>query len=122
MIASTLLTVCRVPPATRARVLAWYEQRIVALGGPVEAAFAREKDLSAIKPLLFVTRVRDLLVEANKRALHECPFWLTPDPNFHGIQNDRHRWNLNVETGGLVQLRKTEGRWTYGGGGVIRAS
>ena len=121
MIPSTLMTVCRVPPATRARVLAWYEQRIVALGGPVEKAFERANhDLSAIGPLVFVTRVRELLVEANKRALHECPFWLTPDANFHGYQNDRQRWNLNVETGGLIQLRKTEGSWTYGGGGVIR--
>jgi len=118
MIPSALMTVCRVPVATRARVLAWYEKRIALLGGPAEKAY--QGDLSAIKPLVFLTRVRDLLVETNKRALRECPFWLSPDPGFHGIQSDRHRFNLNVETGGLIQLRKTEGSWTYGGGGVIR--
>jgi hypothetical protein len=121
MIPSTLMPVCRVPVATRARVLAWYNRRIVLLGGPVEEAFERaNRDISAIRPLVFVTRVRDLLAEANRRAVDECPYWLTPDAKFHGFQNDRHRWNLNVETGGLVQLRKTEGHWTYGGGGVIR--
>jgi hypothetical protein len=118
MIPSTLMTLCRVPVETRTRVLAWYERRIALLGGPAEKAY--KGDLSAIKPLVFLTRVRDLLVEANKRAVRECPFWLTPEQGFHGIQNDRNRWNLNVETGGLIQLRKTEGRWTYGGGGVIR--
>jgi hypothetical protein len=118
MIPSALMTVCRVPVATRLRVLAWYERRIALLGGPVEKAY--KGDFNAIKPLLFVTRVRDLLVEANKRAATECPIWMTPDPQFQGTQSDRNRWNLNVETGGLIQLRKTEGRWTYGGGGVIR--
>lgn len=120
MLPSTLMTVCQVPVATRIRVLAWYERRIALLGGPVEVAFQQSKSLSAIKPLVFVTRVRDLLAEANKRAPKECPFWLTPREDFHGIQNDRHRFNLNVETGGLLQVRKTEGTWTYGGGGVIR--
>lgn len=119
MIPSALQTVCKVPRETRLRAIAWYDRRIKLLGGPIETAY--KGDLSAVSDLLFVTRVRTLLVEADKRALKECPFWLTPDVNFQGIQSDRHRTTLNLETGGLVQLRRTEGRWTYGGGGVIRA-
>jgi hypothetical protein len=119
MIPSALQTVCKVPPEIRTRAIAWYERRIKLLGGPIEKAY--NGDLSAVSDLLFVTRVHMLLVEANRRALKECPFWLTPDPGFHGIQSDRHRFTLNLETGGLVQLRHAEGRWTYGGGGVIRA-
>jgi hypothetical protein len=120
MIPAALQTVCKVPKETRARALVWYDRRIALLGGPVEAAYAKTKDLSPLKPLLFVTRVRMLLVETDRRALTECPFWLDPDRNFQGIQSDRNRFTLNLETGGLIQLRKTEGRWTYGGGGVIR--
>lgn len=120
MVPIALQTVCKTPPATRARALAWYDRRVALLGGGVEAAYAKTKDLSSLKPLLFVTRVRMLLAEAIHRSGKECPFWLEPDAGFHGIQSDRHRFTLSVETGGLVQLRNTEGKWTYGGGGVIR--
>jgi len=121
MMPSALMTVCRVPKATRARALAWYDRRIAALGGPVDEAWKKSKDLSSLKPLLFLSRVRGLLAEADRRAATECPVWLEPDPSFQGIQSDRHRFTLNVETGGLVQLRRSADRWTYGGGGVVRA-
>lgn len=121
MMPSALMSVCRVPLPVRGRVLAWYDRRIAALGGPFEAAWSKSKDLSALKPLLFVTRIRSLLAEASRRAATECPVWMEPDPTFHGLQSDRHRFTLNVETGGLVQLRRSVDRWTYGGGGVIRA-
>ncbi len=120
MMPSALMTVCKVPASTRQRVLAYYDWRIAGFGGPVEIAWERTKDLDAIKPLLFVSRVRGLLVEAMKRAQTECPPWMTPDPKFRGLQSDAEQWSLNVETGGLLQIRRSEGRWTYGGGGVIR--
>lgn len=121
MIPSALMTVCRVPKATRARALAWYDRRIAAIGGPFEVAWEKSKSLSALKPLLFLGRVRALLAEADARAARDCPVWMEPDPGFHGLQSDRHRFTLNLETGGLVQLRHTADRWSYGGGGVIRA-
>jgi hypothetical protein len=120
MMPSALMTVCRVPKSERARALAFYDRRIAELGGPVEAAWARTKDLSAIRPLVFATRVRSLLAEANKRAETECAPWMEEDPAFLGLQSDAHRWSLNVETGGMLQLRKSAGHWTYGGGGVAR--
>lgn len=120
MMPSALTSLCRVPVETRSALLAHYDQRIAALGGPIEVAWSKTKDLSALKPLLFVSRVRALLAEAMKRAPAECPVWVEPDPRFHGLQSDRHRFTLNVETGGLVQFRRSADRWTYGGGGVIR--
>lgn len=121
MMPPALQTVCKVPRDIRLRVLAWYDRRISLLGGPVEEAFKKTQKLSSVTELLFVTRQRMLLVEADRRSVRECPFWLTPDRGFHGIQSDRHRYTFSLETGGLIQLRHTENRWTYGGGGVIRA-
>ncbi len=121
MMPSALMTVCKVPASTRARALAWYDRRILALGGPLEVAWPKSKSVSALRPLIFTTRVRALLAEASKRAATECPVWLEPDPAFRGVQSDVDRSSLNLETGGLLQIRHTQGRWTYGGGGVIRA-
>lgn len=120
MMPSALMTVCRVPKPIRARALAWYDGRIAGLGGPLEVAWSKTHDLSALKPLLFVTRVRALLAEADRRAATECPVWIEPDPAFTGLQSDRGRFTLNLETGGLVQFRHAANRWTYGGGGVVR--
>jgi hypothetical protein len=120
MMPHALLSVCRSTPAARVDLLGVLEARIKELGGPVEAAYAKNKDLSSLKTLLFVSRVRDLLAEAIKRAPTECPFQLEPQEHFRGVQGDDERFSLNIETGGLVQLRRSESRWTYGGGGLGR--
>ena len=120
MMPSALSSVCRVVPRGRTDLLALLEARIRELGGPVEQAWAKTKELSDVKELLFVTRVHDLLAEAIRRAPQECPFWVEPQPRFKGLQSDFGTFALNVETGGMLQLRRTEGRITYGGGGVFR--
>ncbi|MEO7095429.1 MAG: hypothetical protein ABI175_19395 [Polyangiales bacterium] len=120
MMPSALSSVCRVVPRGRSDLLALLDARIKQLGGPVEEAWARTKDLSDVKELLFVTRVRDLLAEATRRAAQECPFWVEPALKFKGLQSDFGTFAINVETGGMLQLRRTEGRVTYGGGGVFR--
>jgi hypothetical protein len=120
MMPSALMTVCKVPRATRASVLAGYDRAIALRGGPIDEAWAKTRSFAAIEPLLFLSRVRALLAEANVRAETECPVWVEPDPGFLGYQSDLGRFTANVETGGLLQIRRSEGRWTYGGGGVIR--
>jgi hypothetical protein len=47
----------------------------------------------------------------------ECPFWVTAEPGFRGLQSDRQRWTLSLETAGNVQLRRTLGRFAFGAGG-----
>jgi hypothetical protein len=42
------------------------------------------------------------------------------EPGFRGLQSDRKRLTLSVETSGNVQLRQTAGEWTIGGGGIGR--
>lgn len=120
MMPAVLQSVCQVHPAVRARMLADLDGQIVAAGGPFSKAWAENPLLAAHKRLLTLTRTRAVLAEADARAKTECPPYLPPDPNFHGIQTDRHRFTLNLETGGVLQLRRMHGRWTYGGGGVGR--
>lgn len=50
----------------------------------------------------------------------ECPFWIRPKPGFHGLQSDRKRLTLSVESGGNVQFRYTQQHLTFGAGGSGR--
>jgi hypothetical protein len=61
-----------------------------------------------------------LLVRSIQSVESSCPFWVKPEVGFDGRQTDTNRWGLNLESGGLLQLRHTAGSWTYGGGGVGR--
>ena len=114
-------SVCASTPEARDAVLAELDQRIVQLGGPVEEAYRRNgNDLDGLSDLLFATRVRALLVEADRRAATECPFWMPPDPSFRGVQTDAERFVLNVEGGGLFLLQSERGKGVLGGGGSGR--
>lgn len=108
MMSPALMSVCSATVAARVAALAALERRIVALGGPVEAAF--QKNGGKLRPLgdlLLVTRVRALLAEAMRRAPTECPFWLRPSPSFRGRETDAYRSTLNLESGGLAVLQGT---------------
>jgi hypothetical protein len=50
----------------------------------------------------------------------ECPFWIQPRPGFQGLQSDRRRLTLSLESGGDVRIRRTRSHWTFGGGGGRR--
>lgn len=121
MMPATLLSVCQVDPAIRVQMLQDLDAQIVAAGGPFEKAWAENPKLSAHKRLLTLTRTRLLLAEAHARAPKECPTYLPVDPAFSGVQTDFRRVSLNLETGGVLQIRRMAGHWTYGGGGVGRA-
>jgi hypothetical protein len=120
LMSPALMSVCRVKPRVRADLLAMLDARIVGLGGPIESAFEKDPELSHHTKLLFETRIRLLLLEAIKRAPLECPFHIKPEPHFRGVQSDAGAFSLNVEWSGLVQARRSEGTWGYGGGAVGR--
>ncbi len=121
MMPATLLSVCQVDPAIRVQMLKDLDAQILAAGGPFATAWAKNPNLSAHKRLLTLTRTRLLLAEAHARAPVECPVHLPVDPAFAGVQTDFRRVSLNLETGGVLQIRRMAGHWTYGGGGVGRA-
>lgn len=113
-------SVCRVGPETRQAALGVLEQRLRRAGTP-EILYERDGERSsAVDRALEVQRQLDALTVASERAALDCPFWVEVDPEFSGRQTNRDKLTLNLETGGILQLRQTEGRWTYGGGGYGR--
>lgn len=122
MMPDALLSVCRSTDEARLRALGDIDQRIDALGGPLEEAYrANNNSLSGLKELQFVTRIRALLEEASRRASSECPLGMDPDPTFKGLQTDAGRWTISVEGGGLFTLQRANpGGYQFGGGGSGR--
>jgi hypothetical protein len=114
-----LASVCRATPEARAWALAGLQKRHAELG-EAKALFQKTAQFSsAVKEAL--TAERELAaLEQTLLRLDECPFWIAARPGFEGLQSDRHRFTLSVESGGDVQLRYTERHWTFGGGGLGR--
>jgi hypothetical protein len=112
---------CRVDPVTRRLLRRWLDDRIVALGGPVEVAYrARGKDLSRVDELLMVSRIRLVLARAEEVAA-DCPFWLEPEQPFRGRQISDERWQLTFGGGGkgivIRQGDRIDG--SFGGAGRV---
>jgi hypothetical protein len=114
-----LPSVCRASPQARTAALSALEAKHTALGdakqlyekrremsGDVARALTAERELKALS----VTLARQ----------DECPFWVKAEPGFHGLQSDRKRVTLSVESGGDVRLRVAHQHVTAGGGGVGR--
>lgn len=116
-----LQSVCRAQPAAWLEARAELERRAREKGDP-RALFARAgRELDGpTKEALFVERQLGALTYAMQRASADCPFFVEPEADFIGRQTDRNRFTLSLETGGMLQIRKTEGDWTFGGGGTAR--
>jgi hypothetical protein len=108
---------CRATPDARAQAL--QELRAAsAAAGDARALFSAAHELNeAAKLALTLERQRRVLELSLARADAECPFWLSPAPGFKGLQSDRRRFTLSLETAGNVQLRYTESRFAFGAGG-----
>ncbi|MDC3957392.1 hypothetical protein KEG38_26280 [Polyangium jinanense] len=121
MMPDALQSLCNTPETARLDALTRQAREVESLGGPVAEAYRKNGGkLSGLSDLLAATRVHDLLTEALKRAPAECPFWITPSPAFRGLQTDAHRFTLNLETDGLFLLRRREGTFLPGAGGLGR--
>ncbi len=115
-----LQSVCRVSQAARDAALA-EATRAAQRAGDARALFARNHDLDdATAHALHAARATLLLQATLDGAPADCPFWVEPEAGFSGRQTDLGRWTLNLETGGVLQVRRTEGSWTYGAGGAGR--
>ena len=114
-----LPSVCRASFAARSAALAALEARHTVLGDP-KLLYARVGELSSdVAAALTAQRERDALAATLARQ-DECPFWVRPERGFHGLQSDRKRFTINVESGGEVQFRHARGHVTFGGGGAGR--
>jgi hypothetical protein len=114
-----LASVCHATPEARAGALAGFDKRRAELGD-AQAAFRRSGELNDQVESALTAERRVLVMRHALERVGECPFWIQPRPGFDGLQSDRGRITLNVESGGNVQFRYTEKRWTFGGGGLGR--
>lgn len=132
MAGRALRSACQVRPGDRTALLEWLDARIIAEGGPPEAAWERAgRDLDAIDDLMTLHRVRILLEHIDEQT-DDCPFWLEVDEDFAGIETDTGRLVITAESLGALQLffgGDTEfaggsggGRLLFGGGLTDRFS
>jgi hypothetical protein len=121
-IRSTMLeSVCQTTVRARERAMEILGDQVLA-AGDAESLF--EADGREVTPRVAHARAMQRRYQALSNAVNDasdkCPFWEVPDPDFEGRQTDRNRFILSLETGGLLQIRNTQGKWTYGGGGAAR--
>jgi hypothetical protein len=114
-----LASVCRATPEARAWALAGLRKHLAQQGDP-QALYAQDRHVSARVQAALSTQRQLLLLEAALARAPECPFWIEPTPGFIGLQSDRKRLTISVESGGNVQFRRMLSHWTFGGGGLGR--
>lgn len=95
-------SVCQVDAGSREHLDAWLEARIREEDGPAAEAFRRDGDIDS--ELLRLERVRALLAHTHQLAESDCPFWLSPDLEFAGVQGDESRFVLLGESMGAGAL------------------
>jgi hypothetical protein len=116
---SLLASVCRASPEARAWALAGL-RKSHREAGDARTLYARDHEVSdEVTHALDIER-QLLALETSLARVGECPFWVPPQQGFQGLQTDRKRVTYSLESGGNVQLRYTEGHWTFGGGGLGR--
>jgi hypothetical protein len=111
---------CRVPPAQRAALRAWVDQRIVEEGGPAEPQFRAGKDKDELAEVIELERTRSLLSELELHVPADCPFWVKPSDDFQGLHSVSNRWLLIAESVGGGSLSFSNGHVEAGGGGAAR--
>lgn len=111
-----LASVCRATPEARAWALAGLRKHHAEVGD-AQKLFEQDGHVSNRVETALTTHRQLLLLEAALARAAECPFWIEPEPGFAGLQSDRKRLTISIESGGNVQFRRTLSHWTFGGGG-----
>lgn len=121
MMPDALQSICRTSEDVHLAALTELDETLDALGGPPEERFKLTGSMKGLDEALYQSRVRSLLMEGMRRGATECPFWITVEPEFKGIQTDAKRFTLSAEGGGLFALeRMSGGTYEFGGGGSGR--
>jgi hypothetical protein len=114
-----LPSVCRASVEARSAALAELEARSNRGGDPKRLFEANGAMTSAVTFAL--TAQHELMALQSSLARQtECPFWIRPEVGFHGLQSDRKRLTLSVESGGDAQFRVARRHLTFGAGGSGR--
>lgn len=117
-IASALMTsACQAPPEARAGTRAWIREQQQLTGDP-EALFAETEEID--DAALTLHRVGLALGYAEEHIEADCPFFLPPDPEFAGIQIDRDRFLLFLESNPNAAVLIEGDKTSLSGGGAGR--
>lgn len=111
---------CQVEEAERRELRLWLAQQIASAGGPAEVSYRRGADLDDLDELIDLERTLQVLESVERHLPEDCPFWLTPDPEFLGAHSVAHRVVLIAESMGAGSLLISNGTVRVSGGGTAR--
>lgn len=116
---TVLRSLCQATPVARRAALEAARADVTRRGDPAAIFAVRQRRTTAVDDALHAARVAAALERAIG-AEASCPFWVRPEPGFVGRQRDIERITVNVETGGVAQLRQSGGDRSFGGAGGVR--
>jgi hypothetical protein len=119
--ADVMQSVCRAAPAVRAAARERLERQSRQLGEPRRVFERAHGELTSQVAAALSAERRAAAARRGEELAGRCPFWVKADPGFRGLQTTRDRLVMNFDTGGIVQLRRTQGEWALGAGGFGRA-
>ncbi|MDB4976957.1 MAG: hypothetical protein JWN48_5298 [Myxococcaceae bacterium] len=111
---------CRVSPAHRKALKLWVAERIAAEGGPAEQQFRAGTHIDDLDHVVDLERTQALLDQVELHVPADCPYWIRPSEQFHGLHTTAHRLVLIAESMGGGSLSISRGQVTAGGGGAAR--
>lgn len=116
-----LRSVCQVTPDTAETLSDWLVTRIEEEGGPAEAQYLEYGEDASIGEVLTIERTHALLRLAQTQRAEDCPFWLQPDPEFRGVENDGDRTVALFESQGYgaILIQGDDSDLSGGGGGRL---
>jgi len=121
LLSPALMSVCQATPSAQLELAGWLETEIAAAGGPVDEAWRRAgKDRDAVRGLVELDRVRQVLVAAIDASATDCPFWAEAHDDFRGRQISLDRWQLSGGGGGKGIVVSQGGRTDVNFGGAGR--
>lgn len=115
-----MTSACQATPEARLALAGWLRGRLAEEGGSARAIWeAAEGDLGPAKEALLIERIAAALTYAEEHR-GDCPFWLTPDADFTGVQANTDRLVFIAESMGSGQLVIQDGDFAVGGTGLGR--
>jgi hypothetical protein len=119
---SALMSVCGATTTAQLDLAAWLEVEIARAGGDVPSAWRRAgKRASAVKDLVELDRIRQVLLAAIDAAPADCPYWAEGRDDFRGRQISLDRWQLSFGGGGKAIAVAQGGARDLNFGGAGRA-
>ena len=118
---TALRSVCLANEETRQDLAEFLEREIDALGGSAELQYAKNGgDIDELSDVLSLERTAMLLELAREHAAEDCPFYMQPQPDFSGVENDLERLTVWVESQGFGAVLFERGSAALSGGGALR--